>query len=366
MAELTDRIRGWIRGPAGASNFKTRQQAARTLLREHIDAGLLDGFIRRSLPPEQHAKVIEHLNRCHNCQEAIAVVLLAHEDPSAAAEIIVESERRAQHRGPWWKIALRWTSFVVGFFAVALLLYLLPKSGDSDSFLGKLFRTDRSEPVQDYSSESNTLTSGWIASTFTNQEDEKPPETGPRNKSGKNTKQVYPGWDTGPAPYHDHVESTPGPVEVEIKPEEPKPATADSAKPESPAATEAAASQAAPATRGRLVVTNSGELMRSLDDGTTWKLITIKHGLAFRALAVSGSTIWAAGDGGALYRSPDAAERWQQVTLQYRNVPLNSNIVYIRFPDPQHGMFKTADGQIWITVDGGNNWVLNYRPQSLQ
>lgn len=370
MAELTDRIRGWFQGVPRPSGLYARQRAARSQLHGHIDEGLLEGFIRRSVTPEQHATVLAHLNKCHDCQEAVAVVLLSHDDPTAAAEIVLESEKRAKVGGLWWRSALRWTGVVFGIFAIGLLLYLLPAADSPDLHLANLLKDSKNSPppVEDSASESDTVFSGWISSTFSSK-DEKPAEEKRKKRSSRNTRQVASGWDTGPAPYHDKVQPTPGAIEVEIPPEAKvvSPAPDASTVPESPAKG-AAPQTAAPrsVTRGRLVVTDEGELMRTLDDGATWKIITIKRGLAFNSLAVSGGNIWAAGDSGALYRSPDAADNWQQVIVKYRGIPLTDHIDRIRFADPQHGQFITESGDSWITVDGGNNWILSFRHKSAQ
>lgn len=377
MAELTDRIRGWFQGAPRPSSFRARQQAARNQLHGHIDEGLLEGFIRRSLTPEQHDTVLAHLNKCHDCQEAVAVVLLSHDDPTAAAEIVLESAKRAKEGGIWWRIALRWTGIVFGVFAIGLLLYLLPTANSPDFPLSNIFKSSKDSPPpdQDSFSESDTAFSEWISSTLSNK-DEKPPEEKPRKRSDRNARQVSPGWDTGAAPYHDKVQPTPGAIEVEIPPSEPpkpeeekatSPTPTTTAAPASPAKVPASNAAAPHAVTGRrLVVTDAGELMRTLDGGGTWKIITIKRGLAFNSLAVAGGNIWAAGDNGALYRSPDAAERWQQVIVKYRGVPLTDHIDHIRFADLQHGQFITASGDSWITVDGGNNWILSLRHKSTQ
>jgi hypothetical protein len=377
MAELTGKIRGWFRGAPQPANVRSRQQAAREQLHGHIDEGLLEGFIRRKLNPEQHKTVLGHLNKCGDCREAVAVVILARQDPTAAAAMVLESEKRAKRGGVWWRIALRWTSIVCGVFAIALLLYLLPAANSPNFLLSNLFSSSKNSPapVADSVSESDTAFSEWISSTLSNKE-EKAPEEKPRKRSARNVRQVSPGWDTGPAPRHDHVEGMPAAIEVEIPRSEP--VKHEDEKSPSPAPTSDAPAEkvatvfpakASGAKRAvserRLVVTDEGELMRTLDGGATWKIITIKPGLAFNSLAVSGSTVWAAGDNGALFRSPDA-ERWQQVILKYRGVPLTDHIDQIRFADLQHGQFITASGDSWITVDGGNNWTLSLRHRSSQ
>lgn len=369
MAGVAAKIRAWFREAPRKPPLSEKRDAARNLLNEHIDAGLLEGFMRRSLMPEQHRTVLSHLTRCQQCQEAVAVVLLAGQNPSAAAELVLEREKRAEGRGPWWWMALRWTGIALGVFILGGLLYLLPRSESPNSLLGTLFG---SRAQEESTSSSDTRFSDWIASSFSDAS-EKSAASRPVRPLERPFDKNPAGWNSGPASYHDKVERMARQIEVEIPRsalDNPREVGATPSVPSIITAPAGIGQHAEKPTQARsmrrLIVTDAGELMRTVDGGKTWKIITINPGLAFNALAASGGTIWAAGDGGALYRSPDAAEHWQQVILKYHGVPVTSDLLEIRFASTQHGFFKTAEGETWITVDGGNRWILSYRPKAGQ
>lgn len=374
MAELAKSIRQWL-GLAAALPQRTRQQAARDQLHGHINESLLEPFLRRTVTPEQHATVVGHLNACDSCREAIALVLLAQEDPSAAAELELKRKEMARVHEPWHRVAIRWTVIVLACIIILAILFLLPETYDPESRVGQWINS-QTETLSSKASESETSVGAMIATRMTREESQ-PSE---RGRPG--------GWFSSTVSDSGSRRSSPPPMEVPLpqrreRSSAPQSSTADDGrglwffgsedkpeKAEQPvwdpvlAARRKAAQppsenlRRAPAKR-RLVVSPDGSLRRTLDGGVTWDVLDVGQNVMFHAVALSGTTVWAAGANGALYRSPDAAEHWQSVSVRYGGVPLTADIKHIQFNDPQHGSFQTSDGHVWITVDGGNKWVLS-------
>jgi hypothetical protein len=77
---------------------------------------------------------------------------------------------------------------------------------------------------------------------------------------------------------------------------------------------------------------------------------------AFRAVAATGSDVWAGGVGSILYHTSDAGNLWTRVTLSAGGVVPTGDIISIRFTDPQHGELSTSTGELWSTSDNGQTW----------
>jgi len=79
----------------------------------------------------------------------------------------------------------------------------------------------------------------------------------------------------------------------------------------------------------------------------------------FNALAVMGPEVWVGGAAGLLYHSADNGRQWKPVKPSVAGVALTADIMNVRFTDMQHLAVMTSDGQVWTTVDGGQNWQRN-------
>ena len=79
----------------------------------HPDADVLTAFSERALPEREQAMVLEHLARCGNCRETVALALPAVE----ATQTVV---RPALAGWPSWP-SLRWGFVALGVFAIASL-----------------------------------------------------------------------------------------------------------------------------------------------------------------------------------------------------------------------------------------------------
>jgi hypothetical protein len=112
-----------------------------------------------------------------------------------------------------------------------------------------------------------------------------------------------------------------------------------------------------PSSPPRWMLTSSGALQRSLDEGRSWEPVAVARGISFRALSVQGSEIWVGGAAGALYHSSDLGQRWAQIVPNSNGEPLKAEITRIEFASPQEGALTTAAGESWITSDSGRSWL---------
>jgi hypothetical protein len=99
-----------------------------------------------------------------------------------------------------------------------------------------------------------------------------------------------------------------------------------------------------------------GTVQRSSNGGTTWVPIEVAKGNVFRAIAFIGNQVWAAGNMGALYHSLDNGQHWTQVVPVSQGEKLQTDIIHIQFPDPQHVSLNATNGQVWVSSDGGQTW----------
>jgi photosystem II stability/assembly factor-like uncharacterized protein len=88
---------------------------------------------------------------------------------------------------------------------------------------------------------------------------------------------------------------------------------------------------------------------------------TYKHWLSnpnpvFRALAATGSEVWAGGSNSVLYHSRDAGAHWTRVLPSSAGTPLTGDITAVDFSDLQHGRITTSIPEVWTTADDGQTW----------
>jgi hypothetical protein len=101
----------------------------------------------------------------------------------------------------------------------------------------------------------------------------------------------------------------------------------------------------------------NGAVRRSLDSGKTWQSVSVGgKGAAFRAVFSSGSQVWVGGTAGVLYHSTDSGLTWAQVVPAADGQTLKTGISHIEFSDPQNGSIWAANGETWLTADGGQTW----------
>ena len=106
----------------------------------------------------------------------------------------------------------------------------------------------------------------------------------------------------------------------------------------------------------RWTISSDGQLQHSTDAGKTWQPVAVAEKTSFRALSANGPDLWVGGAAGQLYHSTDAGGHWAQVKPTAGSSVLSDDIAAIEFTDTQHGKITTANGEVWITSDGGQAW----------
>jgi Photosynthesis system II assembly factor YCF48 len=151
----------------------------------------------------------------------------------------------------------------------------------------------------------------------------------------------------------------------------------------------------------RWMITPTGGLQRSFDEGNSWQDVSVaaspappasgrnvsalmatpateaqqqapagqavakqtaqkKAALApapvFRVVTSTGSEVWAGGVNAALYHSVDTGNSWIHVVPSAGGATLTGDVIRLEFADPQHGQIVTSTPEIWSTSDGGQTW----------
>ena len=106
----------------------------------------------------------------------------------------------------------------------------------------------------------------------------------------------------------------------------------------------------------RWTISSDGQLQHSTDSGRTWQPVSVAEKASFRALSANGPDIWVGGAAGLLYHSADSGDHWTQVKPAANGSNLTADIAAIEFTDTRQGKITTANGEIWLTRDGGKSW----------
>lgn len=367
----------------------------RTLAREekHPDADQLTAFSEQSLPADERGRMMEHLSRCGDCREIVALAL-----PGVEA---LPQNFALPARSSWlnWP-SLRWSFVAAGILLVTSLGVLQYQQRQQR---GTELTAKMVEPEKTRESASQNLPPSSESGTpvpqreygSVEQTQAKVDVTG-RAKAGQQhalplRTVIRP---VSPAPHsRNQGLALAQPLDAfevvgkakDAVPEQTASASGSGFAPQAPnlQTSPSLMKRASP----RWTISPAGVLERSFDAGVTWEEVKITsdatangpernavaaNGAAqpnsnqnllsnsdfiFRAVSAIGPEIWAGGSSAALFHSIDSGAHWIRVFPAASDVVLTGDIVGIEFADPQHGRVATATQETWITADDGQSWT---------
>ena len=365
---------------------------------EHPDANLLSAFAERALTEPERAQLLDHLSRCADCREVVALAAQSQVEEEQLVPAAVPAAQAA--RRSWWRSpVIHWSALtaaaLVVMIAVGERMRLRPEHSASAPAIARHELSEKQiasapatapAPSEQKKSQKLAARTRRRAQAF-NAPNAMGAVSGRKLASGKTAAAGSAGIVAQNLP--------PPPAAPPMKPH----ANADAAAtttdgPAFESANEQARAKAAPApsaTVGGIVggaaaapvpkseatillqrpganftrraflgprwsVSDSGALQRSFDGGRSWKEVAVAEGVSFRAVAVVGTEVWAGGSGGALFHSADGGEHWARVRVQVNDRTPSGDIVRIEFADAQNGVVTTSTGETWTTSDAGATW----------
>ncbi|MFQ3599254.1 MAG: YCF48-related protein [Chloroherpetonaceae bacterium] len=96
---------------------------------------------------------------------------------------------------------------------------------------------------------------------------------------------------------------------------------------------------------------NGGRVFRSVDGGATWAQFILGSN-TLRAVYALGGTVWVAGDSGKAYRTTTFGETWETFSL----ASPTTRFTALQFLNSQIGLLVGSNGTILKTTDGGLTW----------
>jgi len=365
---------------------------------EHPDANLLSAFAERGLSEREREQVLDHLSRCPECRDVVALSALPQvEEERLVAVAAVAGRSSARASRSWWRSPIvHWSALtaaaLVVLIAVGERMRLrqeysasapaianygpaekqiapapatapAPPRQKEPQKLGETARAPHRAPAFNAQRPVGTVSGGKLASgdrvatssAGVGRQNLPPPAALPMKPHA----DLYAGKSDGSESASEQAQVKAVPV----------PSAAANETVEVTAAAPALKSQAAVLSQGRSAtsakraslsprwsVSDSGALQRSFDGGRSWKEVTVAEGVTFRTVAVVGSDVWAGGSDGALFHSADGGEHWARARVQANGRTLSGGIVRIEFADAQNGVVATSTGETWTTSDAGATW----------
>jgi hypothetical protein len=374
----------------------------------HPDADVLTAFSEQSLGDADRSIVLEHLARCGECRDVVALALPEME----AAQVMVRPTADSSRGWLAWP-AMRWAFVAAGILAIAsfgVVRYeklMRPATAYENLPAGPVGMeaksmppavANSSEPANAQAAASSSAQSASPKPTLASNAPQReaspaPPATFVPNRHGARDAQPFERNGiqvTGPVP-PPFSKQRPGNAAV--------PAPSETARVEAPAVAPALNSEsseirvdraksadgvqdALASAQPRWTISPTGVLQRSMDQGKTWQYVYVGPGyttepasangvrnslakaaspststaFAVRAFASNGTEVWAGGSGGMLYHSTDSGNSWSRVMPTASDAGLTGDVVTVEFADAQHGRVVTSTSETWTTADDGLTW----------
>ena len=296
----------------------------------HPDFGVLTAFVENSLERAQRESILCHLAACSRCNQLVA---LATPDKD---EVLVQTGRKWRDAGfrPW-----RWVtgSALAGALATAAVF-----------FVAMPHVTQLAPPVAQIAATSPQTAPQATTPQPATRSLQRPART---PSAAVHTPEVARA--NTAAGTDERISSHAADVTIQLPPspstENPlQPATSGTNTQVPPGMSSVAAPAAGPCWRA----SDAGALEKSPDCANSWASIALPEPVAVRVVQAVGNSVWVGGNSGALFTSSDAGQHWNKVHV----AGLSGDVVAVVFGTPTHGWVSTANGEIWVTTDGGVTW----------
>ncbi len=106
---------------------------------------------------------------------------------------------------------------------------------------------------------------------------------------------------------------------------------------------------------GLLAVGERGIIIRSTDNGATWKQVPSPVDITLASVTFeTGKRVWAVGQAATILRSDDGGQSWKIVRYKpsdiryYLKVSVHEGIIYV----------LGSDGELWLSRDAGTSWEM--------
>ncbi len=316
----------------------------------HPDPELLAAFAENSLSGADRDSMLNHLSACTDCRD---VLYLALPDPAEAQQVLSPSPSSSSRRR---RLAMRWATLAASVIIVGGVLLTnrgmftqhpasgaAPAKDTSEQKIAEL----KTPPEVDQIAEAPAIKAAVKTRPLAKHMTAKPQASMEFDQSGQVHFAAAPSANEAPQSGNQVAQSAASP-------------------PSTTSANQAFAARSTNATGAAVSKTSSalssasfwslsadGQVQRSFDAGKTWQIVPVAGGVPFHAISSIGDDVWAGGAAGTLYHSTDSGRSWTKAEPGF-----TGDIAHIEFSDAQSGLVSTADGEVWITSDGGQSWRL--------
>lgn len=368
---------------------------------DHPDANLLSAFAERTLTEPERAQILDHLSRCADCREMVALSAPSQVEEEQLVAVAAPAGASVAATRSWWRSpVVHWSALTAAALVVliavgermrlrqeysasapAVARYETPREPAStpaqpqaQKESQKATETARApRPAEALSGQRAAGTGGArIASNGPVVESSAaapaaPPPPPPEAKKLQSSAAT----DSGEGQPYDKLRKFDQPQLKAL----PAPSSKTAPGAARSAGVVAGGPLPAPSSQSTMVsqfaagsvvrrayvgprwsVSDAGVVQRSFDSGRSWKEVAVAEGVSFRAVAVVVNDVWAGGSAGALFHSTDGGDHWARVPVQASDRALSGDIVRIEFAEARNVVVITSTGETWTTSDAGATW----------
>lgn len=321
---------------------------------EHPDPELLAAFAENGLSGRDRDGMLNHLSACADCRE---VLYLALPDPAEAQQVFSPLSSSTPRR-----LAIRWATLAAPVVIVGSVLLtnrgIFTRHATSGAAPGKDSSQQqvaelKTPPEVDQIAEAPAIKAAAKVRPPAKHMTAKPQASMRFDQSGQVHFTTTPSASEAPQSGDQSAQSAAA-LPSTTRANQAVAARSSNANGEAVAKTSSPLSSSSSSTSSSSwSLSADGQVQRSFDSGKTWQIVPVAGGIPFRAISSIGDDVWVGGAAGTLYHSADSGGSWTKADAAF-----SGDIAHIEFSDAQNGLVSTADGEVWITSDGGQSWRL--------